>query len=432
MGNIAGLDSTTFEVDAETRISDFKSMIQESESLCATLDQRFMVLSLACGGVVLKEDMDSMCLNDCGIEEGTHVTLVKQMLEQVVTAGVDNDNSTGVAMVWNSRSGVHLHILLDNGAPVTTAAFSSDGFRVLTASLDGTVRIWNALTGECTQTLGYEGAATMTTATFSADGSLVLTASDNAALLWDADTGELVQVMIHLENRIAKVCAAFAPDEHSVVTISFESKIAKIWNVRNASDRSPQSAVQKRTAIRILSGHSDFLTCAQFSDTGSLVVTGSECGAAKIWDTCSGECKQTLVHSDDYVVSASFSPGESTVLTAAADGVAKVWNASTGEPLIQLIGHTLRITSAMFSTDGLSVLTASEDKSAKIWNAQTGQCFQTLSEHARDVDSAVFSADGSSVVTASLDATAKIWNASSGVCVQTLVCPGPVWHATFN
>ena len=61
---------------------------------------------------------------------------------------------------------------------------------VLTASIDGTAKIWDAATGDCKATLqGYGGQ--LTTAVYSPDGSCVLTASeDGTAKIWDAVTGE--------------------------------------------------------------------------------------------------------------------------------------------------------------------------------------------------------------------------------------------------
>jgi WD40 repeat protein len=49
---------------------------------------------------------------------------------------------------------------------VCSAAFSTDGSLVLTTSDDGTARIWDTLTGECTQIL--YGTATVLSAVFEA------------------------------------------------------------------------------------------------------------------------------------------------------------------------------------------------------------------------------------------------------------------------
>ena len=70
--------------------------------------------------------------------------------------------------------------------------FSPDQSLVVTASLDATARVWDAITGDLRATLsGHQGP--INEAAFSADGFRIVTASDdNTARVWDAKTGDLV------------------------------------------------------------------------------------------------------------------------------------------------------------------------------------------------------------------------------------------------
>jgi len=79
------------------------------------------------------------------------------------------------------------------------------------------------------------------------------------------------------------------------------------------------------------------------------------------------------------------------VLTASFDGTAKIWDSSTGECKQTLSGHGGHVRSAVFSADGATILTASDDRTANIWDSSTGECKQTLSGHGGAVWSAVFS-----------------------------------------
>jgi len=59
--------------------------------------------------------------------------------ERVLTASQD-----GTARVWDATSGKPLGEPMEHGENVLTAVFSADGQRVFTASQDGTARVWNA------------------------------------------------------------------------------------------------------------------------------------------------------------------------------------------------------------------------------------------------------------------------------------------------
>lgn len=111
---------------------------------------------------------------------------------------------------------------------VTSAAFSPEGARIVTASSDDTARVWDARTGATLAVLsGHTG--TLFSAAFSPDGARIVTASrDHTARLWDARTGAALATLSGHTSYV--VSAAFSPDGTRVVTASLDG-IARVWQL---------------------------------------------------------------------------------------------------------------------------------------------------------------------------------------------------------
>jgi len=98
----------------------------------------------------------------------------------VVTASDD-----GTARVWDAATGKAVTPPLEHGQEVMSAAFSRDGTRVVTASSDNTARVWDAATGQAV-TPSLEHGSWVVTAAFNGDGTRIVTAStDKTARVWN-------------------------------------------------------------------------------------------------------------------------------------------------------------------------------------------------------------------------------------------------------
>ena len=80
---------------------------------------------------------------------------------------------------------------MQDGSTVRSVAFSQDGSRVVSASNDKTVRIWNVTTGEVEAELKGHTDRVGSVA-FSQDGSQVVSGSfDKMVRIWNVMTGEV-------------------------------------------------------------------------------------------------------------------------------------------------------------------------------------------------------------------------------------------------
>ena len=80
--------------------------------------------------------------------------------------------------------GARKHTLHGHSSSVNSAGILLDGTKVVSASSDKTLRLWNVATGECEQTLKGHSSFVMSVG-FSPDGTKVVSASNGQTLrLW--------------------------------------------------------------------------------------------------------------------------------------------------------------------------------------------------------------------------------------------------------
>ena len=331
----------------------------------------------------------------------------------IVTASVDHS-----ARVWEAVSGQLLATLTGHAGPVNDAAFSPDGKRVVTASDDGTARVWDAVTGHLLATLTGPNVE-VRKAVFSPDGTRILTiGADNAARVWDAETGQ-IRATLSGHTRVV-YDAAFSPDGKRIVTASQDST-ARVWDAETGLSRAT------------LSGHTRVVDKAAFSPDGKRIVTASWDETARVWDAETGHLVETLTGHGGALYDAAFSPDGKHIATASADRTARVWDAQTGVVLTILSGHTGPVNGAAFSPDGKRIVTASEDATARVWDAASGLLLATLNAGIGVVYDAAFSPDGDRIVTASNDGTARVWDADIGHPLAILPGRGGrVFAASFS
>jgi WD40 repeat protein len=277
---------------------------------------------------------------------------------------------------------------------VLHAEFSPDSARVVSATQDGTVRIWNAVIRE-TQLLMEGHADRVNSVSFSPDGSQIVSASSDGTLrIWDAAAGWL---MLVLKGHLHDVCSAgWSADGSQVVSASRDGSV-RVWDAKTGNNK------------QILTGGSSQVRSAAFSADGSRIVSARRDGKVHIWNVATGLIEQVLVGHSDEVNSGVFSKDSHLVVSASDDRTVRIWDTLLGETK-QVLMHPSRVWSAAISWDGTRIVSASADHIVRIWNIETGQIEQVLKGHADEVNFASFSQNGSQIISASDDGTARIWS----------------------
>ncbi len=304
----------------------------------------------------------------------------------------------GLALLWNGPTGSAAAPGLPRFAghtdSVWTAFFSPDGRKIVTASNDHTVRIWDGASGKELQRITADEVEARD-AVFSPDGKTLLTSGgDNTAKLWDAASGKQLLTFRGHTGEVEKVL--FSPDGKRAVTASAD-RTARVWDVAAG-----------RELVRF-TGHTAGVWSLAFAPGGKLVATGGDDTTARVWDPETGKEVRVFRGHTGTVFDVAFSPDGKYLLTAGGDGTARLWDAVTGKERRRFLGHIGDVDAVAFSPDGRYVLTGGADQTVRLWNAETGQELRRFTGHHGVVDSVRFSADGKYVLTASQDQTARLW-----------------------
>ena len=297
------------------------------------------------------------------------------------------------------------HVVRKKGDDVLSATFSPDGQYIVSASDDKTIRIWDAKTRKQIVEPLEGHTDTVKSATFSPDGKYIVSASDDNTVRI-WDAKTGDQIGKPLEGHAGFVYSAtFSPDGQYIVSASSD-KTVRIWDAKIV-----------RQISKPLEGHTGEVNSTTFTPDGKCIVLASNDKTVRIWDTKTGmQLIEPLVGHTDSVNSATFSPDGQYIVSASRDKTVRIWDIKTGKQLIEpLVGHTEAVRFATFSPDSKYIVSASWDKTVRIWDVKTGkQIGGPLVGHTEAVNSATFSPDGKYIVSASDDKTVRIWDTKTG------------------
>ncbi|KAJ4293140.1 hypothetical protein N0V90_008422 [Kalmusia sp. IMI 367209] len=199
---------------------------------------------------------------------------------------------------------------------------------------------------------------------FSHNSTKILSASyDQTVKVWDTSSCKLLQTFKGHSNGVRSI--AFSHDSTQIASTSSD-KTVKIWNTSSGE------------LLRTLKGHSYGVWSVAFSHDSNRIASASVDQTVKIWDTSSGEILQTLKGHSGGVWSVAFSHDSARIASTSSDRTVRIWDTISGKLLQTLKGHRDWVLSVAFSHDSNRIASASDDQTVKIWDTSSGELLQTL------------------------------------------------------
>lgn len=319
--------------------------------------------------------------------------------ENLLVAGSDN-----VLRVWKvlktGRAPAVLEVeqigeLTGHADEITSVAVSHKGDLVVTASGDGTARLWDlpALRPAVTRLGGFTREHRFSTAAFDPAGGHVVT-SGRSVHLWNATTGA----------RVAELRPDTERGDEATISDAVFSADGKLIIVRGRGDRTSELYASGTGAfLGHPPGRANPEPGAAFSPDGKFIVTVQE-GRAIVWSVATRGVTRTL-SGRSKVRSAAFSPDGQSILTADDDGTLQLWSTRRGNVIRQARAPTREVSGVAFSPDGQHVFIQGEQTTRRstqwLWPVTTGATMD-LESHDTVVMSWGFSRDSQFVFTSDL------------------------------
>jgi WD40 repeat protein len=310
---------------------------------------------------------------------------------------------------------------------VNGVAYSPDGTRLASASSDGSVRVWDVITGrEVLPPLRGDEDHIYTVA-YSPDGRTLASAGDNRTVrVWDATTGRLIRTLGAGHDRVWVHTMAFSPDGRRLVLGGGDE--LRVWDV----------ATGREVPLSPLKGNTTPIHSVAYNPDGRWLASANYDSIVRVWDATTGALRYNVVAATSGATAVAFSPDGRRFATGSQEGTVRVWDVATGQPLRTLTSHTSGVSSVAFSPDGRRLASSSLAGviHIRVWDQdatgpepriqstdhswQHGQEPLTLMGHTGSVSQVAFCPDGTQLVSASGDGTIKVWDARGDPEARTL------------
>ncbi|KAL8151333.1 hypothetical protein V2J09_021141 [Rumex salicifolius] len=288
---------------------------------------------------------------------------------RIVSASQD-----GRLIVWNALTSQKTHAIKLPCAWVMTCAFSPTGQSVASGGLDSVCTIFNLNSPidkdgnlPVSKTLsGHKGYVSCCQYLPDEDPHLLTSSGDHTCILWDISTGLRTSVFggEFQSGHTADVLSVSISGSNSRMFVSGScDKTSRLWDTRVAS-----------RAVRTFYGHNGDVNAVKFFPDGNRFGTGSDDGTCRLFDIRTGHQLQVYRPSENelhQVTSIAFSISGRLLIAGYSSGACYVWDTLLAKEVLNLGSlqntHEGRISCLGLSPDGSALCTGSYDRNLKIW-----------------------------------------------------------------
>ena len=335
-------------------------------------------------------------------------------------------SSDGTVKVWNRERGVTLHTFKGHLGPVNGLATNSDHTRLASASADRTVKVWDLTGNQDASILRFDDLPVQAVA-FSpekAAGRYLAIGSGWPNKLGSKpdpkkpDRGE-VRVWDMLAQK--ELSLSGAKHDMGVASVAFGWDGQRLRLASASHDRTVKvwDAADGKLAYSLPAQPGPVWAVA-FSMDGKRFVTGGQSQPVQVWDGASGKRLSALEDLAFPVYALAFHPDGKRLAVAGAHTRVTIADWETSKRLT-ISGHVGDVRSVAFSPDGRRLAWTGADAQIRVWKVDQAEPIVVMpAAHTMRVMGLAFSPNNLRLASVSLDRSVKIWDVETNQEILSL------------
>lgn len=344
----------------------------------------------------------------------------------IVSASVDR-----TVRVFDARTLEQLAVHLGHTGYVVRVLVSRDGSRLWSASSDGTVRVWDTLRDNNPSFAGpphsVESIAVSPDEHWLVAGhSVDAPRRSNALVVWDLLRDRALGVL-HADgpaiNTVDLSSCALSPDGKWLAVPTADFAI-RVWDAGaiTALVENGGLPVEMPEPVRKLVGHQGRIIRVAFTHDSRKLVSASYRGAQlRVWDVASGALLRTIQGIPELSWDIAISPDDARIaVVGQKESDVRVLDLATGACVSVLRGHSSHVSSVAFGARGDVIATGAFDHTVRLWDAATSTERLRCSGDAGEIRSIALSPDGLRVAAGDGEGAIHLWDTLTGYKVAVL------------
>jgi len=238
---------------------------------------------------------------------------------------------------------------------------------------------------------------------------IVSASQDGKLLVWDGLTTNKLHAIPLRSSWVMTV--AYAPSGNFVACGGLDN-ICSVYNLKSKD--------MPIRACRELNAHTGYLSCCRFIDN-KRIVTSSGDMTCVLWDLEKGEKLMEFAEHNGDVMSLSIAAGAEHFVSAGCDATARLWDMRTGKAQQTFTGHTGDINTVLYFPNNYAFGTGSDDYSCRLFDIRADRELVSYSDDVtHGVTSIAYSLSGRYMFAGYDNAQLRVWDTLKGEVLNEL------------